>query len=244
MKENKYDEAQFFEAYSHFPRSEQGLAAAGEWHELEKLLPDFKGKRVLDIGCGFGWHCRYAAEKGAKTVLGTDISQKMLAAAREKTPCGNVEYRCVAMEDLDFQPQAFDVVLSSLALHYTPDYAGLCARVWQWLAPGGAFIFSMEHPVFTAQGTQDWCHGADGERLHWPVDRYFDEGRRDAVFLGQPVVKYHRTLTTTLGALWQAGFAVKAVVEPQPPARMLAAAAEMQDEGRRPMMLLVAAEKP
>lgn len=84
MKENKYDNEQFFEAYKQFPRSAQGLSAAGEWHELQKMLPDFQGKRVLDIGCGFGWHCIYAAQNGASYVLGTDISEKMLEVAREK----------------------------------------------------------------------------------------------------------------------------------------------------------------
>ena len=61
MKENKYDDSVFFEQYSHMPRSEQGLSAAGEWPALKALLPELAGKRVLDLGCGFGWHCRYAA---------------------------------------------------------------------------------------------------------------------------------------------------------------------------------------
>lgn len=43
-------------------RSQQGLAGAGEWETLKKLLPDFKEKRVLDLGCGYGWHCIYAME--------------------------------------------------------------------------------------------------------------------------------------------------------------------------------------
>ncbi|EOH85131.1 hypothetical protein UAS_02033 [Enterococcus asini ATCC 700915] len=54
MKENQYDQTEFFEKYRQFPRSVAGLQAAGEWHELRKLLPDFTDKRVLDIGCGFG----------------------------------------------------------------------------------------------------------------------------------------------------------------------------------------------
>lgn len=49
------------------PRSKEGLQAAGEWHEFKKLLPDFHQKVVLDLGCGFGWHCIYAAEQGAKS---------------------------------------------------------------------------------------------------------------------------------------------------------------------------------
>ena len=49
MKENKYDDSVFFEKYSHMPRSEQGLSAAGEWPALKALLPELAGKRVLDV---------------------------------------------------------------------------------------------------------------------------------------------------------------------------------------------------
>ncbi len=42
-----------------------GLKAAGEWSELEKLLPNFQDKKVLDLGCGYGWHCKYVANHGA-----------------------------------------------------------------------------------------------------------------------------------------------------------------------------------
>ena len=80
MIENKYDDETFFAKYSAFPRSVHGLKAAGEWHELKKLLPDFAEKRVLDLGCGFGWHCFYAAEHGAKQVLGIDVSEKIALA--------------------------------------------------------------------------------------------------------------------------------------------------------------------
>lgn len=61
MKENKYDEEMFFEKYSKMERSQKGLQGAGEWSELKKILPDFRGRRVLDLGCGYGWHCKYAA---------------------------------------------------------------------------------------------------------------------------------------------------------------------------------------
>ena len=65
MKQNIYDDEGFYESYSAMPRSEGGLAQAGEWHEFRALLPPLKGKSVLDLGCGFGWHCRYAVEQGA-----------------------------------------------------------------------------------------------------------------------------------------------------------------------------------
>ncbi len=76
MKENPYDNPIFFQKYSQMLRSTQGLEGAGEWRELQKLLPDFAGKRVLDLGCGYGWHCGYAAGHGAAYVLGTDLSER------------------------------------------------------------------------------------------------------------------------------------------------------------------------
>lgn len=54
MKENKYDDEVFFEKYSQMDRSKEGLAGAGEWETLKELIPDFTGKRMLDLGCGYG----------------------------------------------------------------------------------------------------------------------------------------------------------------------------------------------
>ena len=243
MKENPYDNPIFFQKYSQMLRSTQGLEGAGEWRELQKLLPDFSGKRVLDLGCGCGWHCGYAAGHGAAYVLGTDLSERMLETARIKNSAPAIQYRRSAMEDLTFPEGSFDVVLSSLALHYVRDYEPLMENIFRWLTPGGAFVFSAEHPVFTAYGSQDWYYGPGGEILHFPVDNYYYEGERDAVFLGAHVVKYHRTLTTYLNALLDCGFRLKRVVEPQPPEDMLDLPG-MRDEMRRPMMLLVSAEKP
>ena len=66
MKENRYDDEEFFQKYSQMSRSQKGLSGAGEWSTLKKLLPDFAGKRVLDLGCGYGWHCIYAAGAGGR----------------------------------------------------------------------------------------------------------------------------------------------------------------------------------
>ena len=243
MKENPYDNPRFFEKYSQMLRSSQGLEGAGEWRELEKLLPDFSGKRVLDLGCGYGWHCAYAAQHGAAAVLGTDLSEKMLATAQAKNGAPQITYRRSAMEDLAFPDGSFDVILSSLALHYVRDFVPLVERIVRWLTPGGHFIFSVEHPVFTAYGSQDWYYGPEGEILHFPVDNYYYEGKRDAVLLGEHVVKYHRTLTTYLNTLLEQGLVLRHVVEPQPPENMLDLPG-MRDEMRRPMMLLVSADKP
>lgn len=44
MKQNKYDEAEFFRNYSQMARSTQGLEAAGEWYKLRTMLPELKDK--------------------------------------------------------------------------------------------------------------------------------------------------------------------------------------------------------
>lgn len=242
MKENKYDDELFFKKYGEMERSKRGLAGAGEWHELKKLLPDFQGKRVLDLGCGYGWHCKYAADGGASYVLGTDISQRMLDTAAELNPARQIEYMRAAMEDLSFSDGSFDVVLSSLAFHYVRDFEPLVHSIAAWLKDGGDLVFSVEHPVFTAYGSQDWIYDEKGNILHFPVDNYYLEGEREALFLGERVVKYHRTLTTYLNTLLRCGFTLRRIVEPEPPEDMLDMPG-MRDEMRRPMMLLVAASK-
>ena len=90
-------------------------------------------------------------------------------------------------------------------------------NIGRWLKPGGAFAFSVEHPVFTAYGSQDWYYDKSGDILHFPVDNYYLESHRKAVFLGEPVIKYHRTLTTYLDTLLRNGFRLLRMVEPQPP---------------------------
>ena len=181
MKENKYDDEKFFHQYSQMSRSVDGLKGAGEWHVLQKMLPDFQGKRVLDLGCGFGWHCQYAIEHGAVHALGIDLSHKMLEEATKRNNSPHIEYKCMAIEDFDYIPESYDIVISSLTFHYLELFPDICKKVHRCLTPGGTFVFSVEHPVFTAYGSQDWFYDKQRNILHWPVDRYFSEGKRDQI---------------------------------------------------------------
>src|SRR5690625_3678832 len=148
MKENKYDDPNFFSAYANMTRSVKGLDGAGEWPLLKALIPDLIDKRVLDLGCGFGWHCRYAREQGASSVVGVDISEKMIQRAREMTNDPAISYINSPIEDLDFSAAEFDVVISSLAIHYIESFKNISQRVHRWLIPCGNFVFSVEHPIF------------------------------------------------------------------------------------------------
>lgn len=146
------------------------------------------------------------------------------------------------IEDIDFLPGSFDIVLSSLVFHYIESFDDICKSISRCLIDGGDFIFTVEHPIFTAQGPQQWHCDDSGRRLHWPVDSYFSEGVRKADFLGKEITKYHKTLTTYINALLNAGFCITGLVEPQPNGDMLHDPG-MRDELRRPMMLIIAARK-
>jgi len=243
MKENKYDEPSFFEQYEKMLRSQLGLQGAGEWHALKNMLPDFKDKNVLDLGCGFGWHCRYAVENGAQNVIGIDLSEKMLAKAKEINSLEGIQYERKALEDLEYPSEKFDIILSSLTLHYVESLDTVIRNIYRWLTAGGQFVFSVEHPVFTAEGGQDWTYDKDGEKISWPVDRYFMEGKRNTTFLGENITKYHRTLTSYLNTLLKYGFIIREITEPEPSPEMLKEIPEMKDELRRPMMLLISVQK-
>ncbi|MFR9118709.1 MAG: class I SAM-dependent methyltransferase [Merdibacter sp.] len=224
-------------------RSRKGLEGSGEWPTLEGMLPDLNGLRMLDLGCGYGWHCRYAIQHGASAVVGVDLSERMLERARSMGEDARITYVHAAMETIDFPKANFDLILSSLAFHYVADYPGLLKKLHAVLRPQGQLLFSCEHPIFTAQGAQEWERDAQGNIRHFPVDHYFAEGARDACFLGEHVVKYHRTLTTLLHGLVENGFVIEDVQEPKPTAAMLAADEQMKEELRRPMMLIVSARR-
>ncbi|HYM72021.1 MAG TPA: class I SAM-dependent methyltransferase [Stellaceae bacterium] len=191
MTQNIYDDDRFFAGYSRLPRSVEGLAGAPEWPNLQAMLPDLRGKRVVDLGCGFGWFCRWAREQGAAQVLGLDVSEKMLARARDETNDPVVAYHRADLERLDLPAAAFDLAYSSLTLHYLENLGGMMAVVRRALVPGGALVFSAEHPIYTAPGEPGFQVDDDGHEI-WPLDYYLDEGPRTTNWLVPGVIKQHR----------------------------------------------------
>lgn len=241
--DNIYNDPQFFDQYARMTRSTQGLAGAGEWHQFRKMFPSLKGKKVLDLGCGYGWHCRYAVEQGAESVLGIDLSEKMIAEAEKRNKDEKITYRVCSVEEYEYPEEAYDCVISNLALHYIEDIDSVYRKIYQTLSAQGTFLLNIEHPVFTAGVNEDWIYDEDGAPRYWPVDDYYYPGERTTLFLGQKVKKYHHTLTQILMGMIRAGFCLEEIQEAEPDKSMMDMPG-MKDEMRRPMMLLVKAEKP
>jgi SAM-dependent methyltransferase len=238
MTQNIYDNAAFFEAYGQLPRSIHGLDGAPEWQALRALLPDMRGRRVLDLGCGYGWFCRWARAQGAASVLGIDVSERMLERARRETDDSAVTYLRANLETVALKSARYDVAYSSLALHYIEDLEGLLGRIHAALIPGGRFVFSAEHPMMTAPARPGWLE-ADGRKV-WPVHGYLDEGERRTDWLAKGVVKQHRTLATYVNLLLRSGFTIRHLDEWGPTSEQIAAKPELADEYQRPAFLLVA----
>jgi ubiquinone/menaquinone biosynthesis C-methylase UbiE len=242
MTQNIYDNEEFFAGYRRLRRSVAGLDGAPEWPTLRALLPDLRGRRVADLGCGFGWFCRWARQQGAASVLGIDISENMLARARETTEDNSITYVRADMEQLELPNQSFDCVYSALALHYVENLTQLIAQVYGSLLPGGHLVFSVEHPIFTAPSEPQWSPGRAGRRT-WPVDRYLDEGARSTDWLAKGVIKQHRTLATYINTLIGRGFSLSHIEEWGPTEEQIAAQPNWADERQRPPFLLVGARR-
>lgn len=241
MTRNLYDDPTFFAGYNTLARSQQGLAGAPEWPTLRAMLPDVRGARIVDLGCGYGWFCRWAAEQGAATVLGLDLAKAMLDHARSFGSDPRISYEQADLSTLTLPEGSFDLAYSSLALHYIADAGRLFGTVHRALAPGGRFVFSTEHPIYMAPSQPGWVTDGAGHKT-WPLNRYLVEGPRVTDWFVPGVVKYHRLMATTLNLLIGAGFTIRHVEEFCPSEAQIDTQPELAEERERPMFLLVSAD--
>ena len=241
MTQNIYDTPAFFAGYNQLERSVRGLEGAAEWPSIRALLPDLRRKAVLDLGCGFGWFCRWAREQGAARVFGLDISENMLARAREMTADPAITYQRADLEHATLPAAAFGLAYSSLALHYVENLPGLMEQMRKCLAPEGRFVFSVEHPIFTAPDRPEWIE-VEGRR-YWLLNNYLKEGQRTTDWLAPGVIKQHRKIDTYLMLLVRLGFTICHVEEWSPSEQQIAARPEWGEFRDRPMFLLVSAQR-
>ncbi|MGG8469017.1 class I SAM-dependent DNA methyltransferase [Rahnella sp. PAMC25617] len=243
MTQNIYDDQAFFDGYAQLGRSQFGLDGAPEWPSLKALLPDMKNARVVDLGCGYGWFCRAAREMGADDVLGLDVSEKMLDKARSMTPDTVIRYERRDLETLTLPEASFNLAYSSLTLHYIDALPAMFRTVYQALEAGGHFVFSAEHPVYTAPSEPGWKLNGQGHKT-WPVEGYQREGQRVTDWFAEGVIKQHRKLGTYINLLIEAGFVICHLDEWGPSAKQIAAYPDLAEEAERPMLFLMSVRKP
>ncbi|KUJ23095.1 S-adenosyl-L-methionine-dependent methyltransferase [Mollisia scopiformis] len=212
MAQNIYDSENFFKNYIQLPRQVKGLAGTPEWSALKSLLPDPKGTQFLDLGCGFGWVCRWSRENGSVAAHGVDVSEKMLCKARSFPTDSAITYTRADLETFELPPNTYDIAFSSLSFHYLKNLPSLIQQIYKTLTPGGALVFSVEHPVYTAPQDPKVVPGSEYQTI-WSLASYLDEGPRISNWLADGVVKQHRTISTYATILLEAGFALAALEE-------------------------------
>lgn len=186
-------------------------------------LPDLKGKTVLCVGCGTGEECQEIKSRGALRVVGIDNAEGLIEIAKQSYP--DVEFQVMDMESLDFPKASFDLMYSSLALHYVESWTPVLKRVRAALKPGGEVLFSIHHPLRSAMeqkkegDTFSYLLGFSrtgndkGEALG---DYLTSREIEDTLFNQLKVTYYHKPMAQMIKAINASGFLLQDIIEPQP----------------------------
>ena len=222
-KQNIYDNDKFYEYFKDQRMNDINFNDVIETPIITGMMPDLKDKRILDIGCGMGQHAIQYANSGALSVLGIDISEKMLGYARENNSAPNITYRQMAFEDLDRLNERFDVITSSLAFDYVEDFSKLMKVIYGLLDKNGVCVFSMSHPIATAyDGVYDrYTRTEEGKRLYANLHNYNIEGLRKFRWCVDDYEVYHRRFSTLINNIVSAGFIIEECQESNLPEEII-----------------------
>ena len=243
-QQNIYDNEIFFSGYKKLREKKINANNLFEIPALFSMMPELKGKRILDLGCGFGEHCKQFVNYGAEKVVGIDISKKMLEVAMAENCDPKIQYINISMEDIAQLQERFDIVISSLAVHYVEDFDVVIKNVYNLLDENGIFIFSQENPLCTCHtGGDRWTRDEKGNKLYLNLSDYGVEGERESVWFVDNVKKYHRTFSTIVNTLVKAGFNIEKMIEPLPTDELLEKYPDYKDLLHKPDFLLIKARK-
>lgn len=133
---------EYFQYYDKLREENESLNFSYRLHEYKQ----FKGKKVLDVGCGNGYVLSKFAQEGADvtgvdiTETGIDLCQKRFAFQELK---GN--FKVANAEELPFEDNTFDCVCSMGVLHHTPNTQQAVNEIYRVLKKEGKFIIMLYH---------------------------------------------------------------------------------------------------
>lgn len=245
MDQNIYDNQNFFDEYVSLRNRDNNYNVLLEQPAMAELLPNLLDKTVLDLGCGFGQNCLDFVRRGAKRVVGIDLSQKMLSVAKAESFDPKIVYRNMSMTDIASIHESFDFVYSSLAFHYIENFSKLMRDISDLTTPGGTLLFSQEHPIITAtiDGLGHFNKDENGKNVSYTFSDYSRKGKRKIHWFVDGVVKYHRPMGELLTAVSSAGFMIEVVCEPTPKDWALKKLPAIAKEYIKPNFLIVKAKK-
>ena len=192
---------------------------------LYSNLGDVKDKDVLCIGCGSGEECAHIASLGAKRVVGIDLSPAFIEIARKSFP--DIEFYVMDMEDLSFVRESFDVVVSSLTIHYVPSWAKSLEEIKRVLRVGGRAVITSNHPIrFGSQMKRvykcetfvmGYTRYKDLKTKEEVYGDYLNEREiEDKWFNKFNVTYYHKSISGMFKAIKDSGLSLVNFLEPKP----------------------------
>ena len=227
---------------------QEGFTDGADPEYEEQILPLVRehlagARRVLDVGCGEGQVARLALAHGAERAVGIDPtwSQLVVAAARGGGPA----YARSGAADLPFPDGAFDAAVACLVFEHIHEVDAAIAEVARVLAPGGRFVFLLNHPLLQTPNS-GWIDDQilDPPEQYWRIGPYLVEDETiEEVAKGVFIPFIHRPLSRYLNALARAGLLLHHMEEPAPPPGFLARAQEYADAATIPRLLLLRLEK-
>ena len=244
MEKNYYDIDGFSKIYLSWRENQYSANEMVEKPNILRLLPEIKGKRVLDLGCGFGIYTKLLYDMGASQVVGIDPSKKMIELAEANKENRNIIYNVKSAEEINYISNSFDLVISNLVFHYIKDIKKLFANINNILTPEGYLLFSVEHPTSTASYNLGWKKEDNTEEpIYWCLDNYGIPGERQTKWMEHIITKYHRTIEIYCNELLQAGFTLQYICEAIPNDEDIKKNKDLKKYLKRPLYLIIKARK-
>lgn len=171
-----------------------------------KLIPEVKGKHILDAACGPGKYAQILLGQGA-TITGFDISPKMVTLAKERNKGNGKFFVYDLSQPMDMLEDAsFDTVVCALAMHYLEDWKPTLQEFCRVLKPKGSLVISIEHPFF--------------EYGYFKSKKYFEVEAVQATWSGFgkriKMHSYRRPLIECIQPIVNNGFYIDQLIEPKP----------------------------
>ncbi|WP_127530050.1 class I SAM-dependent methyltransferase [Paenibacillus kobensis] len=190
--------------------TQSGHNAYYERPSMMKQMPsDMSGLKVLDAGCAAGWYTEQFIRLGAQ-VTAVDLSPEMAEACSRRVGDQANIFACDLTEPLPFETDSFDLIVSSLTLHYISDWGPTFREFQRILKPGGKLIYSVHHPFM------DFTHF---ERPDYFAHELLSEVWNKKESGPVEVTFYRRPIQEVINATAEL-FVIDRVIEPQPEAEL------------------------
>ena len=226
---------------------QEGFTDGADPEYEEQILPLVRthlagARRVLDVGCGEGQVARLAVAEGATTAVGVDPTWAQVREATSRG--GGPGYARAGAAALPFASGSFDAAVACLVFEHITEVDAAIAEVARVLAPGGRFLFLLNHPLLQTPNS-GWIDDQilDPPEQYWRIGPYLVEDETmEEVEKGVFIPFIHRPLSRYLNALAEVGLVVRRMEEPAPPPGFLARAPEYAEAATIPRLLMLVLE--